>query len=198
MLIDERSAQLWQLTNPGGNYDNNGYPTRIPKTALPNVVAADTHLQAAGDGVLMCGWGGAVAPRSLLLVPFGAGSSGNTFALKVLGWRPTTGSFGGTQKPALWVPVVLCTCAVTVGTGTGIAGADLTTTALFATTITMTGGPTFITSGAAPVTPDWFEISPTGNDIGMIAVRTFGFPFLEVIFTTGGSATNCNSLYAWL
>ncbi len=178
MVIDDLSNQFWSQTNLT-NYSTNGYPTRIPTTTKPS-----------GDGVIAFGDGGNYSPKHLVLIPYGVGSS-STFSLKVLGWRATNLGLG----VPLWVPVAFATYAITVGTGAGIAGADLGTTSLFATTITSTGGPTFITSGAAPICPDWFQISPTGNIIGMICQESFGFPVLEVIFTTGGSATSCNALY---
>lgn len=180
MVIDELSNDSWARTH-ATNYSTNGYPARVPTITKPS-----------GDGVVPMGDAGNYSPKHLKLIPYGVGSSTNTFAMKVLGWRPTRLNIG----LPLWIPVELCTYAVTVGTGTGVAGADLTTTSLFATTITSTGGPTFITTGAPPICPDWCQISPGTNAIGMICQESFGFPLLEIIFTTGGSITSANSLYA--
>ena len=179
MLVDKLSNQVWAQTH-ATNYSTNGYPTRIP-----------TVTQPSGDGVIAFGHTGEYSPANLILVPYGAGSATNTFSLQVLGWRATKLGIGA----PLCIPVSLGTYAITLGSGTGVAGADLTTAALFATTITMTGGPTFETSGAAPVVLDWCQISPGSNAIGMISCASFGFRFLEVIYTTGGSATSCNALY---
>jgi hypothetical protein len=180
MVIDYLSNEFWALTHPTGNYATNGYPSRIPTVTAPS-----------GDGVIPFGHMGGYSPGHLLLIPFGAGVATNTMGMKVLGWRSTGLNVGN----KLWVPLELGTYAITLGTGTGVALADLTATALFATTITMTGGPTFVTSGAAPVSPDWLQISPGSNAIGMVAVTSFGFRYLEVIYTTGGVATSCNSLW---
>lgn len=184
MYPDVLSNENWALTNPVANYSTNGYPTKINTLTMPS-----------GDGVIPFGHLGEACPPNLVLVPFGVGSSSNTFSLKVLGWRATKLGIG---QP-LWVPVALSTFAITVGTGTGIAGADLDTTALFATTITCSYGPTFVTVGDNPhALGNWFELSPTSNVQGAIVVPSLGFRFLEVIFTTGGSITSCNALYCKL
>lgn len=191
MVIDVLSNDCYALTNPGGNYTNNGYPTRTPTITSPNLVPTSTGLQAIGDGVISFGNLGNYCPGRIFLVPFGVGSSTNTFSLKVIGWTPTKLGVG----IPLWVPTVLQTSQVTIGTAAGVAGADLGTTSLFATTITTSYGPTWITTGASPVAPDWFQLSPGSNDIGGIIVESLGFRFIEVIYTTGGSATSCNALY---
>jgi hypothetical protein len=184
VVIDELSGPNWALTNPGGNATANGFPSRVPSVAGPSLVAAG--VVKAGDGVVAIGDQGQYGPRSLLLVPFGVGAATNTFSLQVLGWRATA-----LGVAPLWVPVNLGTWQVTLGTAGGVANSDLGTTQLFATTISQTaGGPTNVTP------PDWFAVSPGGNAIGMICLRTLGFRFLEVIYSTGGSATSCNALYA--
>ena len=181
MTIYDLSNECWAQTNPVASVTATTFPSKIPTTTQPS-----------GDGVIVFGHGGGEdCPGHLMLIPYGAGSATNTMNVQVIGWRATRLNIG----VKLWIPVVLCTYAVTLGTGTGVAGADLTTTALFATTITSTGGPTFITSGAAPVSIDWLQISPGSNGIGMISQRSFGFRLLEVIFNTNSSATSCNALY---
>lgn len=181
MVIDQLCKEWW-VKALATNYATNGYPTKVPTTTLPS-----------GNGVIDMA-GGDYVPGHLLIIPYGTGSATNTGSMKVLGWRDTNMNPGNPQR-RLWIPVELCTVAITLGTGAGVANADLDTTALFATTLTMTGGPTFITSGAAPVSLDWFEISPGSNGIGMISVPTFGFKKMELIFTTAGSATDLNALY---
>ncbi len=173
----------WGRTN-ATNYSTNGFPTRVPTVTMPS-----------GDGVIEFGGGaiaGEMAPRGLMLLPFGAGASTNTFLLNVLGWGPTGLGVG---QP-LWLPETIGQFTVTLGTGTGVAGADLTSTALFATTITATFGPTLVTSGQGAYSwSDWLILSPGSNALGSIIVPSFGFPLLEVIFSTGGSATSCNSMF---
>ncbi len=196
MQIEELSNETWALTNPGGNFSNNGYPTRAPQTLPPNQTAVSTGLAAIGDGVIPFGHGGgAMSPRGMMLVPIGAGSNDNTFSFTVLGWRATKLNVG----LPLWVPVPLMICQATLGSGVGIANSDLGASVLFADTITCSVGPTLINTAAPntvpPVVPDEFLLSPTGDAVAAVFVRSFGFRFLEVIFTTGGSATSCNALY---
>ncbi len=193
MIIDALSG-FSTLTNPGGNYTNNGYPTRIPQSMPPTKTALSTGLQAIGDGVIACGApDGNYAAGYVYLIPIGAGSSTNTFSMTVLGWDETK-----IQLPnctGLWTPITMAVYAVTLGTATGVVNTDIPTTQLFNTTIAMTGAAVGVTSGMAATVLDWFTISPGSNAIGMIKQPTFGFRFLEVIFTTGGSATSCNCLY---
>lgn len=199
MLIEQLTEGL-KLTNPGGNFTNNGYPTRIPTITRPDGIAVSTGLQSVGDGVVGIGHGGGVCPQWLGVIPIGAGSSSNTFTIRILHWKETKQGLQGVLP--LWVPVTYAEWTVTLGTATGAAGSDIPVTQLFATTITMTGGPTLITNAAAPtaltaapIVPNWFNLGFGSNAIGMLVVPTFGAKFLEVIYSTGGSATSCNGLY---
>ena len=100
------ASRFYGVTNPGGNPNNNGYPTRIPTTTPPWQGNTGSGVVTAGDGVVMVGGdqspsgAGATAPRYLQLVPYGVGSDTNTFSLTVLGWRPTNLGKG----VSLWVP----------------------------------------------------------------------------------------------
>ncbi len=181
MVIDQLSKEWWALALTA-NYATNGYPSKIPTVTMPS-----------GSGVIDMA-GGDYVPGHLLIIPIGTGSATNTGSLKVLGWRDTNMNPGNPQM-RLWIPVELCTIAFVLGTGGGVANADFGTATLFATTITMTGGPTFITAGAPPVSLDWFEVSPGSNAIGVASVPTLGFKKMELIFTTGGVATDVNALY---
>lgn len=197
MYLDHLSNAAWQQTNPGGNYSTNGYPTRNPTQLVPNLVTSG--VTSAGDGVIPLGYGGSICPYHVILIPYGVGADDTTFSLTVLGWRPTTGNFGATLTQPLWVPVTIAVYQATLGTASGVAGSDLPSTQKFADAITVTSGPSFINSAAPntipPVSLDWLVISAAADSIGMIVQPTFGFQFLEVIFTTGGSATSCNALY---
>lgn len=168
------SEQWYNLTN-SVNYTAASYPVRVPTTTKPS-----------GDGVIPMGEGGGYCPQSLDLVPIGVGTSA-AYGLQILGWRSTK-----LGVLTLWVPVTLATYSVTCGTATGVANSDLGSTTLFATTITMTGGPTFVTSGAPPVSLDWFQISPGSNAIGMIKQAGLGYRMLEVLFNiSAGTSGNC-------
>ncbi len=181
MVIDQLSKEWWTpaLT---ANSSATSYPSKIPTLTPPS-----------GSGVINMA-GGDYVPGHLLIIPYGTGSATNTGTMKVLAWRDTNMNPGNPQM-RLWIPVPLCTIGFTLGTGGGATNADLDTTTLFATTITMTGGPTFITSGAPPVSLDWLEVSPGSNGIGCISVPTFGFKRMELIFTNNSSATDVNALY---
>lgn len=182
MHINQLSNSGWSLVRTA-DYSTNGYPTRTPTTTKPS-----------GTGVIPFGDGGSECPGHVLLLPFGTGASTNTFSMKVLGWH---GTFFSTINPEvnLWVPVVLATYQATLGTATGVANSDIDSSHFFATTITISGAGVGVTSGMAATSLDWFVVSPGSNDIGVIVQPSFGFKLLEVIFTTGGSATACNALY---
>lgn len=207
MYLDTLSSR-WKPTNPGGNYTNNGYPTRVPTTTLPAALALSTGIQAVGDGVIQLGAGGTESPIYLDLVPFGVDASTHTFSFQILGWSETTGTlgniFGGSSNVQgnlpLWVPVWLGTYQATITTTLpGIAGSDIGSTQSFASAITCTAGPVY---GTAPTqSPDGAYAGGaailTGGTTGvaMVELMTRGFRFLEVIFTTGGVVTSCNALY---
>lgn len=176
----------WQRTH-ATNYPTSGYPTRL-----------NTFTHPSGDGIIpmggsvLAGSGGMECPTGILLQPYAIGSATNTFSLKVLGWTPTKLNVG---QP-LWTNFVIGEFAITLGTGAGIAGGDVLNTELFATTITATYGPLFVTTGQAAYSKySWGFLAPGSNAQGVIFVPSFGCRLLEVIYTTGGSATSCNSLY---
>lgn len=171
------------------NYSTNGYPSRVPTVTAPS-----------GDGVVLLNdpkTPGQVTPRSMILIPYGTDASTHTFTIKMLGWRPTLLNLG----PQLWMPVQIAEFTATLGTAAGVANADLGTTQQFATTIVLTtNGPTWQNAAAPntipPVVPDLFIVSPGSNNIGAIFLRNLGFPIVEIIFSTGGVVTDCNSLYS--
>jgi hypothetical protein len=165
------------------SYASAGYPTRIATVTKPS-----------GDGVILCGDTGYETVSHIKIVPFGAGADAGTFGMKVLGWMVTAEPGVGTKQ--LWTPVELVTFAVALTTKVGVDGTPVTSTDRFCDTITSTGGRTFITSGAAPIVDRWFQISPTGDAIGMIMQPTLGFQLLELIFDNQSSATNCNALWS--
>lgn len=207
MQIEELSSQFWQRAL-ATDYSTSGYPTRIPTLTAPNLtnnpglIAIGGELPQGGTSPFS---GGSMGPRCLLILPYAGGSSADdtTFSMEVLGWRAT--SISGNPTQVLWIPVVLAAYAFTVSTVVGVAGSDLDNTKSFVDQITMTLGPTGTTTTvptggalAQGLAPDWFvlwngldtEIAPA-----MICQRTFGFRFLELIFSTGGSAAQCNALY---
>lgn len=199
VVVESLSGENWRLTNPGGNYANTSYPTRIATTTAPNKAATTTGLQAIGDGVVALGHEGSVCPQWLRLLPIGTGADEDTFTIKVLLWRSTR--FNVVGQPGLWIPETLAEWTCTLCTQTGVAGADLDVTTRFVDTITMTGGPTLITNAAAPtaltaapIVEKWFQTSPLGDQVGAIMVPTFGARFAEVIFKASGT-NGANALW---
>lgn len=192
----ESTRMRWGYVRPGGNYTTNGYPTRIPQNVAPS-----------GDGVIPVGHQGSMSKIYLQLLPFGVAAT-NTFSFQILGWdnvvEGVVGStFGGSANPQgnspLWIPTWLGTYQATLGTTSGVAGSDLSTTQVFATTITLTAGPKF-GSTPADVQPQGYAgggaiYTPGSNTIGFLETFTLGFNYIEVIFTTGGVATSCNALW---
>ena len=175
------------------NYSTNGYPTRVPTVTPP----APSGTGTIPDGIIPCGAGGALASPHVILIPFGTDASTHTFSLTVLGWRPTAQNPGNPQM-ALWVNTPICVVACTTSTTLpGIAGADVDSTQSFCTTLAMTGAGVGVSSGMAVTSPDWFTITGTAVGVGTAKVPTLGFPYLEVIFTTGGVDTDCNALWCY-
>jgi hypothetical protein len=194
MVPHRLSNEVWKLTNPGGDYTNNGYPSRIATTTAPPLNATSgSGLQATGDGVIPFGQDGAEADGWLHLVPIGSGTG--TFSLTILGWRQTKLGVG----VPLWFPCPLAAYNVTLGTMAGVVNSDLPTTEVFGQSDTITLGPTLVNSAAPntvpPIVEGWCSVSPGSNAACFISTPSFGFRYLEVIFTTGGSATSCNALY---
>lgn len=181
MLIETLSASHWTKVRPAADYSTNGYPTRGLTITKPS-----------GDGVLAFGEGGAIASPFLKIVPIGTGADNNTFGMKIIGWRHTNNNVN--QTVLVWVPTTIAIYAVTLGAATGIANSDFPANYFLADTITCTFGPTLI-AAQLPTVLDWAIFSPADDSVGWIKQPSFGFRMIEIIFTTGGSATAANALY---
>lgn len=194
MYIDERSDQFWVATNPGGNATNNTFPARTPLAAPGPIIQPVNGVQAAQDGLIPLGHGGGETSRRVLLVPFGVGASGTTFMMNIYGWKTTSGNLWGTsggESNRLWIPVLLSTYSIILGTQTGIIARDINAGQNFAGTITQTFSPT-VTAGG--VLPDDFTSSPGSSAIGIISQLTMGMRYLEATFQMG-TATSGNCLW---
>jgi hypothetical protein len=170
------------------NQTSNPFLVRIPQTAEP---VGDPSL-AAQPAVIDLGntlqKPGIAGQNFVRIVPYGTGAAGNTFSLRVIGW----GSIGThTQSPVqiLWVPVSLAEFVVTLGTPVGAAGAIIDNTNFFAQTITAVYGYEGVLDAI---------VSPNNNTIAHCLVDLRGFQKIEFSFSTGGSAADCNALYALL
>lgn len=190
VIIEQLSNEGWLSTN-AADATNASFPAIAPQEGAP------AYNTPAGMGVIPIGHQGSIGPGRVLLVPYGTGSATNTFNMNVYGWRGTTFS-STTSQTKLWIPVLLSSYAVTLGSATGVANSDLGTTYLFNTSIVPTGGGVGVSSGMAATSLDWYVISPGSNAIGMIVQATLGFRFLSVTYNLNSSATAANALYCKL
>jgi len=183
MTMSDRFRRVRQT-----NCTDNGFPSRLIQAARPSG-NGNSAAQATASAVFDLGtdMAGSAAQNGLVLKPYGAGSNNNTFSLRVIGWRKID---EGDPATSIWDPTVLCELAVTLSsTPIGLAGKVILATDLFADTIAVTYGNANVSVEA---------VSPA-NDIAAHAVVDLkGFQLVEVTFTTGGSATNCNALIALL
>lgn len=170
MLIDLRAADLF-ITNPTANVTVTSITLPVSQLTPPS-----------GDGVFDIGRPeGGIAPPSVILIPYGAGSATNTFTMSVYGWRHT---LGGNARQE-WVPMILASFTCTLCTSPGVAGGDVNASQLFCGTIVMVMGNANISNEV---------LSPATNDIGHVVVATKGVRLIQVLFGTGSSATSCNAL----
>jgi len=163
---------------------SSSFVSKIPTITEPTGDAAS----ATGASIIDLGSQGSETQNAVLLVPYGAGNDNTTFSLRVIGWRKL-----GTTQTALWIPVNLIELACTLSAVTGIAGMDLINTDRFADTITVTTGSTLSGEAAAENV-----VSPANDTIAHALVDFKGFTKIEVSFSTGSSATNCNCLLCLL
>src|SRR5438105_2097653 len=124
---------LFQIGNPGGNSTAATIVEPLPQLAPPGT-AVSTGVTTAGDGVIAMGeqitsgGAGGMTANSLMLVPYGAGTATQTYTLKVYGWRrtiPMGGTAGGSGPCPIWIPFLLCSFTITLGTAPGLAGSDV-------------------------------------------------------------------------
>lgn len=178
MQIDTRYTPL-VLTN-SANVTASSVTEPTPTGTPPN-----------GDGVISMGCSGgptqsftfgATLANSLKLIPIGAGSSTNTFTMKVYGWDLTV---PGGLSSGTWVPHLLASFTCTLCTQTGVANTDVVATQLFCGTIALVAGNANVSNEV---------LSPTGNVIAHIILDAKGCALVECRFGTGGSATSCNCL----
>lgn len=139
-----------------------------------------TVTQPSGTGVITVEKTGRFTRNNVILVPYGAGADNNTMSVRVISWREASG---------LWIPTIVCEVACTLSTSVGVAAATVIDTERFADTLTLTYGNAGV---------DCQVFSPANNTPAHVVVDAKGATILEVIFSTGGSATSCNALVAYL
>lgn len=168
------------------NQTSSSYVSKVPTQTEPSGDAGS----ATGASIIdLTSKDGIIAQNALLVVPFGAGSDGNTFNFRVIGWR----YIGTNPQTRLWVPVNLLELACTLSAVVGVAGMEVTNSERFVDTISVTKGSTLSGEAAAENV-----VSPANDTIAHLMVDVKGFTKLELSFETGSSATNCNALIALL
>ena len=138
-----------------------------------------TTTEPTGDGVFESILAeGTVALNALWLIFYGTRSSADneTFTARVTGWKKVT---------TLWVPIPLLALALTQGTSTGVAAAEVIATEYFADTIT----------ASTAFTSAYEIISPADNTIAAVKVDFAGCRKVQVQLAKGTNAT-CNVLAA--
>jgi hypothetical protein len=116
-----------------------------------------------------------MVPSEVHIMPFGAGSAGNTIKIRVWGLRSCVGGFCGSL---LWEGTgTLCT-------QTGAAGFDVTSTDKYCDTVTTVTGTESV---------DCRTLSPGSNVPGKVKILTGGCECLIIEFDKN-NATNANAL----
>lgn len=152
--------------------------TKLPTITKPSGDGVFTILNAPSEGMMA---------SAVKIIPYGAGSDGNTFLFDVYGWVRTVEE--GLSGKTLWVPILLAsfTTATLESTLPGVANGYLGTAALFCSTITQTvGNPGISSETIAP--------GSTANRVVSIVIDTKGCPLIEIDFSTNSSATSANAL----
>jgi hypothetical protein len=175
-MLLETISQPFRLVRSANSTDSS-FASKVPTADKPS-----------GAGVLDLGGFGVANQNGVMLVPFGTGSDGDTFSLRVLAWHWISDPTITKAVTTLWVPALLCELSVTLSSGNpGVAGTILGSSNYFAKSISLT-------TGNANVSTE--TVSPaTSGVLAHATVDMKGAQMLEVIFTTGSSATDCNALY---
>ena len=124
----------------------------------------------------------AMVPEKLKIIPFGTGADDSTFSIRVIGWE-----YAGD----LWIPIIRVEIQCTLGTAVGVIGTSVKDTEKFSDVLSMTTGNTSITGYSNSDLTLW---SPSNNLISEAVVDVRGSELVELQFTTGSSATDCNAL----
>ena len=185
-MLVETLAMRWRRVRTV-NCTDNGFPSRIITATEPSGTG-NSAAQATSSAVFdLTGDFGGAAPNAVVIKPYGAGSNNNTFSLRIIGWAKID---EGDPATVEWDPTVLVELAVTLSsTPIGLAGRVIVATDLFADTIALTTGNDDVSCDI---------VSPTGDVAAHAVADLKGFTKLEVTFTTGGSATNCNALIRFI
>lgn len=181
-------ALNWQRARQA-NATDNGYPSKLPTATEPANSLGTNAAQATSASVF--DWANPsksdVGQNGIMGMLYGVGANNVTFSARVIGWRWL---MEGDPNSAIWVPTDLCELQATLSsTLVGLAGKLLTATDCLADTITLTG-----TTANANVGVE--IVSPANDRPAYFILDVKGFQKIEFIFTTGASATSCNTLWS--
>ncbi len=183
MVVLGTTSMKWRRVRSTNTTDN-GFPSRIIRATEPSGTG-NSAAQATASAVIDMTQpdGGGITQNAMIIKPYGAGANNATFSLRVIGWRKVE---EGDPTTTIWDPTVLVELACTLSsTPIGLAGKVIVATDLFADTIVLTTGNDDVSCDI---------VSPTGDVAAHAVVDLKGFTKIEMTFTTGGSATNCNAL----
>ena len=176
------------------NTTNATIAASVPQIATPT---------GAGVFDLTNGGTNSLIPRKLLVMPYGVGSDGNTFLMKVMGWRHI-GQLGPQSVP-LWVPVPLIGLSGVISSALpGIASSPLGSTQYFAKTLTITSAGVsepVITNviGGSNLMGTAQRFSPADASAPAWAlIETYGVEMIQFLFGLNSSSTSLNALFALL
>jgi len=172
-------CENWQRAR-GTNQTSSSFVAKVDTLVEP--VTSDT---ATGSSIIRLTNGGMVGQNLVRILPYGVGSDTNTFSLRVYAWSqlPVLDIAGHVQ----WVPDLLAEFLCTLTSGqTGVAGGLVAATEYYCDTITQTYPAVAVSS---------IEVcSNAANEKAHIVMDMKGAQRIELTFTTGSSATSCNSL----
>lgn len=183
-MLLETISEFWRKVRRT-NATASSFAARVATKTNPN---PDTPVAASGTSLdpIPTRGGGGLTQNTAQFLFYATGSDNNTFSARVYGWS-RVGPVDQDPNKNIYVPVMICEVALTISsTLPGVAGCQVVATELFADTITLTTGNT----AKCTIT------SPTGDvSAACLEVDFTGFPVLEVVFSTGSSATDMNALY---
>jgi len=149
------------------------YPTSSTNNAL--TAPAPTTTQPSGAGIVSLQGN---PPAWLRVLPFGTGTKGQTFTVRLIGWSLVN---------TLWVPCILCQFTATIGAAVGVNGSDVTAAENFCDTVSAP-----ITNfGAAGINCQPY--SPQNDTPGAYLIDACGYLLFEVDIAVG-TATAGNVL----
>jgi hypothetical protein len=188
VLIETMSSPFRKMR--ATNATDNGFPSVLPTTTTPSGIG-DAAAQTTASVFVVGHVNGGVVQNGCVAAFYGVGSDNNTFSARCYDWRKVPGT---NSVPNLWVPILLCEVALTLSsTFPGIAGSPVGATELFADTITLTFGNSNVSIEVlSPGT------TSANSGIAHLMMDMKGPTLLQWTFTTGGSATSCNGLFAML